>query len=244
MSEVALPGGRTTGAVKIGDLVYKPAFAWTPTVHALLRHLESEGFDGAPRSRGFDERGREMLTYLPGDTIGDSRPWPDWAYADETLVQVGEWLRRLHDLTETFEPPGDAQWFTGATMQPGLVVGHQDAAPYNAVMDGRRLVGFVDWDIAFPSPREVDLAFSAMLWVPLLEHTATLRDRFHRFLDAYRYDGDRRVFAEVIPQRAERQAGVIRQMMGETEMAGMLDKATAVVRALPPEFWEHPGPIH
>ena len=42
-------------------------------------------------------------------------------------------------------------------MQPGWIVGHQDAAPYNAVMDGGRLVGFFDWDIAFPSPREEDL---------------------------------------------------------------------------------------
>jgi Ser/Thr protein kinase RdoA (MazF antagonist) len=46
-------------------------------------------------------------------------------------------------------------------------VGHQDAAPYNAVVDGDRLVGFHDWDIAGPSTREWDLAFSALSWVPL-----------------------------------------------------------------------------
>jgi aminoglycoside phosphotransferase (APT) family kinase protein len=52
-------------------------------------------------------------------------------------------------------------------MRPGLIVGHQDAAPYNAVVDGERLVGFCDWDIAGPSSREWDLAFSMLPWVPL-----------------------------------------------------------------------------
>src|SRR4029077_1390159 len=49
----------------------------------------------------------------------------------------------------------------------GLIVGHQDTAPYNAVVDGERLVGFYDWDIAGPSSREWDLAFSMLPWAPL-----------------------------------------------------------------------------
>jgi Tol biopolymer transport system component len=36
-------------------------------VHALLRHLESVGFEGAPRVVGFDDSGREVLTYVDGD---------------------------------------------------------------------------------------------------------------------------------------------------------------------------------
>lgn len=42
-------------------------------------------------------------------------------------------------------------------MEPGLVIGHQDAAPYNAaVVNGDRLVGFFDWDTAGPSTRDFD----------------------------------------------------------------------------------------
>src|SRR5262245_32890370 len=78
MTEVTLPGGHTTGAVLIGDVVHKPASPWTSTVHAVLRHLEDAGFDGAPRALGFDDQGREMLTYLPGDTVGERAPWPEW----------------------------------------------------------------------------------------------------------------------------------------------------------------------
>lgn len=250
--EESLPGGRSTGAVKIGNRVHKPAGPWTPSVHAVLRHLEEAGFEGAPRACGFDEQGREVLTYLEGDVVGDRFPWPAWATADSTLEQVGRWLRRVHDLTAGFEPPAGAVWFTGATMQPGFVIGHQDAAPYNAVMNGDRLLGFVDWDIASPSSREHDIAFSVMLWAPLAKvgppsppAPAEQRRRVRLLLDAYGYDGDRTVFATVIPERARRQAGVIRAMdaQGHPASAALLPMAVAMeqaaidVEALPGDFW-------
>ncbi len=78
MAEVPLPGGNTTGAVLIDGVIHKRASPWTPTVHALLRYLEEAGFPGAPRALGFDSSGREMLSYLPGETIGDRMPWPAW----------------------------------------------------------------------------------------------------------------------------------------------------------------------
>jgi hypothetical protein len=167
MSEEILPGGNTDGAVRIGDVVHKRASPWTPTVHALLRHLEHAGMDGVPRALGFDEQGRQMLTYLPGEVIGDSIPWPAWAYADSTLVQVGQWMRRIHDATADFMPPKDERWFTGRTMRLGWIVGHQDAAPYNAVMDGDRLVGFFDWDTASPSSRDAGRQASSAAWLML-----------------------------------------------------------------------------
>ena len=136
-------------------------------------------------------------------------------------------------------------------MEPGLIVGHQDAAPYNAVVDGDRLVGFCDWDIAGPSSRDWDLAFSALSWVPL----ASPRDgtplgvsdlqersrRLHLLLDAYGYDGDRQAFGAVVPQRARRQAGVIRQMAGAGDpasiallpIADLLERSATDVQALP-----------
>jgi hypothetical protein len=255
MAEVVLPGGNTVGAVLIGDVVHKRASAWTPTVHALLRYLQDTGFEGAPRALGFDEQGREMLTYLRGEAIGDRPAWPAWVYAESTLVQVGRWLRRLHDLTAEFTPPVGERWFTGTTMRPGWVVGHQDAAPYNAAMNGDRLVGFFDWDTASPSSREIDLAFSALLWVPLTApapdrrlNSADIADRsrrFHLFLDAYEYEYDRGRFSDVVPQRAQRQAAVIRAMdeagdpVGTAllHIAGHLELSATHVRELPGDFW-------
>jgi hypothetical protein len=257
MSEEALPGGNTTGAVLIDGVVHKRAAPWTATVHALLRHLEEAGFDAAPRALGIDDQGREMLTYLPGETIGNRVPWPGWVSADSMLAQVGQWLRRVHDLTADFTPPADERWFIGGATGPGLIVGHQDASPFNAVVDGDRLIGFCDWDIAGPSARDWDLAFSALTWVPL----ASPRDgtplsdpdrrersrRLHLLLDAYGYDGDRSVFGAVVPQRARRQAGVIRQMAGAGDpasialmpIAELLERSAIDVEALPAEFWVH-----
>jgi hypothetical protein len=255
MSEETLPGGNTDGAVRIGSVVHKRASPWTPTVHALLRHLEHAGVDGVPRALGFDEQGRQMLTYLPGEVIGDSVAWPAWVYADSTLVQVGRWMRRIHDATAAFVPPQDERWFTGRTMQPGWIVGHQDAAPYNAVMDGGRLAGFFDWDTASPSSRDDDLAFSALLWVPLTapdpsEQSGShdIRDRsrrLHLLLDAYRYDSDRRAFGTVTVRRARRQAGVIRGMADAGDRASIallpiasrLEQSASHVEALPDDFW-------
>jgi hypothetical protein len=255
MSEEILPGGNTDGAVRIDGVVHKRAAPWTPTVHALLRHLEQAGVDGVPRALGFDDQGRQMLTYLPGEMIGGKVPWPAWVYKDSTLVQVGEWMRRVHDATAVFIPPKEERWFTGRTMQLGWIVGHQDAAPYNAVMDGDRLAGFFDWDAAFPSPREDDLGFSALLWVPLTAPEAgdqpdtgdrTDRSRrLHLLLDTYGYDGDRQAFGAAVVARARRQAAAIRAMAQAGDeaatallpIAGRLDRSASYVEALPGDFW-------
>ncbi|MFD0525301.1 hypothetical protein [Paractinoplanes durhamensis] len=63
MSEQTLPGGNTTGAVRAGNVVHKPAAPWTPSVHALLRHLEQAGVEGCPgRSASTIRAGRCSAT--------------------------------------------------------------------------------------------------------------------------------------------------------------------------------------
>ncbi|GAB3427961.1 aminoglycoside phosphotransferase/kinase family protein [Flindersiella endophytica] len=255
MTEVTLPGGNTVGAVRIGDVVHKQASPTTATVHALLRYLENAGVDGVPRALGFDEQGRQMLTYLPGETIGGREPGPAWVHADALLPQVGRWLRRVHDVTARFVPPADERWFTGETMRPGWIIGHQDVAPHNAAIDGDRLVGFFDWDTASPSSPEVDLAFAALSWVPLWaarpdQQSGThgfdnLSRRLHILLDSYGYTGDRHAFGDVVARRARRQASVIRQlaesgdqaMVAILHLARNLDTAADNVEKLPAGFW-------
>ncbi|WP_433291091.1 phosphotransferase [Actinoplanes sp. CA-030573] len=261
MTEERLPGGRSFGAVLAGGEVRRPAQPWTATVHTVLRHLADAGFDGAPRARGFDEQGRERLTFLPGETLGGSAgpAWPPWLRSDDALRQVGAWLRRLHDTTASYRPPADAVWFTGRPWQPGLVIAHLDAAPWNAVWSGDTLAGFVDWDTAGPSEPEGDLAFSALTWAPLL--TASIagpagftdpagpRRRFHLLLDAYGYRGDRRAIRAAVLGRVERNVAVIRELAATGEpvfqrmlpWAADLERSGAEVARLPDDFWVTPA---
>jgi hypothetical protein len=69
--------------------------------------------------------------------------------------------------------------------------------------------------------------------------------RFHLLLDAYGFEGDRAVFASVVPQRARRGAGVIRRMAAAGDpacaallpIAGLLESSAVDVEALPRDFW-------
>jgi Phosphotransferase enzyme family len=209
VGEVSLPGGNAGGAVLVDGTVRRATGPWTPAVHDLLRHLERRGFGGAPRVLGIDEQNREVLTFLPGATVGTARPWPAWVHTDAALAQVGAWLRGYHDAVRDFVPWPEAVWRIGShRWQPGDVIGHNDAAPYNAVWEpasggtdvaGGRLVGFIDWDFACPCPRIWDLAFTVFSWVPLhaldvvtAEGFSDLAARPRRLLlllDAYGYTG-------------------------------------------------------
>lgn len=117
------------------------------------------------------------------------------------------------------------------------------------------MVAFFDWDTASPSSPDDDLAFSALLWVPLTAPDPSgqsgchdVRDRsrrLHLLLDAYRYDSDRRAFGTVTVRRARRQAGVIRGMADAGDRASIallpiasrLEQSASHVEALPDDFW-------
>ena len=104
VAEEQLDGGNTGGAVRAGDTVRRTAGPWTPAVHALLTHLAAKDFPGAPRPLGFDEQGREVLTFLPGETVGSRKPWPAWTHAEDTLDQVARWMRAYHQAVADFVP--------------------------------------------------------------------------------------------------------------------------------------------
>jgi len=98
-------GGNLSDATRVGDTVRRRAGPWTPAVHALLRFLEGAGFE-APRARGIDEWGREVLEYIEGDAhSGWPEPMPDWVTDDDHLAAGAGLLRRYHDLVERFQPP-------------------------------------------------------------------------------------------------------------------------------------------
>ena len=223
MAEERLEGGYLDGAVRVGDTVRRPAGPWTPAVHALLAYLADQSFTGASRPLGFDEQGREVLTFLKGETIGHRKPRPAWVYADDTLVQVARWMRDYHQIAADFVPPPGAVWREGGTWSPGLIIAHNDATTHNAAWHQGKLTGFFDWDFAGPATPEWDLALAAFAWVPLHVRYVVAAEgftdfvarprRLDRFLGTYgwgrRYPrrgrrGRRAVRATAPPGRARR----------------------------------------
>ena len=99
-------GAQPSNARLRDGVVYREAGPWSPTVLALLRHLEDAGFAGAPRivGTGFAADGREMLSYVPG-----ASPQP-YAWSEDVVAGVGMLLRELHAAAATFIPPPDACW--------------------------------------------------------------------------------------------------------------------------------------
>ena len=93
-AEVVLAGGMTNAGLvmRVGNTVRRPRRPTSEATEALLGHLEEVGFDGAPRYLGSDERGREVLSYIPG--VAPIVPYPDWAFTDATLVSVAERVGR------------------------------------------------------------------------------------------------------------------------------------------------------
>jgi hypothetical protein len=161
---VPLDGGNMTGVTRYGQYVHRMAGPWTPTVHRLLNHLVDRGLGWVPRPIGFDEHGREVLTFIDGTVPHD--PMPAWAWADSVIIDAGTHLAQLHDATAGYLD-AEATWQLPAH-EPRQVICHNDFAAYNMVFDANHdLAGVIDWDGASPGPRAWDLAYLAYRLVPL-----------------------------------------------------------------------------
>lgn len=205
VEEIPLTGGNVSaGVVRVGATVRRPAGRWTPAVHALLEHLRSVGFPGAPRPLGLDERGREVLEFVPGDV-----PWPgrvDLLLPDAAVRAVGELIRGFHDAVAGFVPPADASWQVLIPADGAEIVAHHDLAPWNLVVGPRRWA-FIDWDTAAPGTRLWDLAYAANGFALLPEGAGPARSeaakRMRLLTDAYGLDeGQRRDLARLLGPRA------------------------------------------
>src|SRR3982751_5782347 len=111
--------GNVGGAVRIGATVRRPTGPWTPAVHALLDHLAPR-LPHVPRVHGFDHRGREVLTYLPGTVVEVPTPGQ--------IVSLVRWTRAFHAAVADFAHPGPWRYFP---VPDATLIGHNDIAPYN-----------------------------------------------------------------------------------------------------------------
>lgn len=175
-----LAGGRINAVRRVGNSVVRSRTANSTFVHALLTHLATAGWNGAPRVLDHSCEVQETLTFLEG-TVPWQRPTPAWAVTDEALVGVAVLVRQLHDLTAGTELAGRAE-----------VVCHHDLSPANTVYrpasSGWTPVAFVDWDLAGPGRRVHDIGHVCWQWLDLGPTVADLteaRRRITLVVDAY-----------------------------------------------------------
>ncbi len=242
-TEVWLPGN-VSGAMRVGDTVHRETGAWTPAVHALLRHLESR-VPHIPRVLGLDDRGREVLSYLPGRVIDTNAELMTHGQLD-ALVR---WTRTFHDAVAGFTHPGPWRYFDIAD---ATLIGHNDIAAYNACFDGDRLVGVFDWDMSGPSTPTYELAFTAWNCVPLWRDIGAGPAARRLTVMADGYGGGirpREILAAVVPRiqlvldgipvaAAAGDPGMVRLMaLGEPDrsrrsLLGLMDRLPAIDRLL------------
>jgi hypothetical protein len=202
-TEIALPGGNVGGAVRVGDTVRRATGPWSPAVHALLAYL-GDRMPGIPAVLGHDDRGREVLSYLPGTVVDiDSE-----VLSPAQLVSLVRWTRSFHEIVAGFAHPGRWRYFPveGATL-----IGHNDIAPYNVCFDGDELAGVFDWDLAGPSTPLLELAFLAWNCVPLWTGTgaAAAAGRLDVIASAYGEGFTAGQILRAVPDRIQRMLGWI-----------------------------------
>jgi hypothetical protein len=190
--ELALHGGVANRGkvVRVGPNVHRPQRPTSAATHALLRHLENVGFDGAPRFLGVDDRGREIVTFIEGAVA--TGPLPESALTDRALSSVATLLRNYHTAVAGFTP----QPYNWPKLPPhqyrGEFVSHNDPNVDNIVFRDGVAIALIDFDLASPGSRIWDVAAAARHWVPLRmdadipdSRRSHVLERFRLFVDAY-----------------------------------------------------------
>lgn len=169
-AEIVLAGGNVNAnVVRIGNTVRRSLTAASSTVHQLLLHLAAQGFPGSPRFLGIDEKNREIITFIAGETGIPPYIWQ----RDEVISAAARLLREYHDATVDFVPSGPATWayrYPDPTRHE--VICHNDFAPYNFIYHAETPFAVVDFDLAGPGPRLRDVAYAVYWLTPLSFNSA------------------------------------------------------------------------
>jgi len=174
---------------RIGTTVRRPRAPAAAATHALLAHLATAGFDGAPRLIAADSS-TETLTYINGRAAVP--PLPGDLLTDMALASVAELLRRYHQAVATFDPAGYCWPRRLPARYTTQLVSHNDVHPANLIFRDGRAAALIDFDLAGPGSASWDLAAAARHWCPLYDERDVCDSRqgqalrrFRLLLDAY-----------------------------------------------------------
>jgi len=221
--------------VRVGDTVRRPRQPWSATVHELLRYLESIDYPHSPRFLGIDEEGREIVSYIEGESGRDG-----WAKVveDEGLIAMARRLREYHDAVRGFRPAAADGWAgRTAPQQADEVICHGDFGPWNLVWHGLQPVAVLDWDYAWPARPIHDVAYA-------LEYVAPFRDdeTCVRWL-SFPAPPDRRRRLEVFAEAygLESSAGLVDAVIAQQELVWERARLLAEQGCQPQAEWQATG---
>lgn len=161
--EQFLHGGNVNSVVKVGATARRQQRHNSKTIHRFLRHLSRYHLP-TPEFIGIDEKGREILSFVVGDTDFPPDLWTNDIY----LKNMGKLLRKLHEASIDFEMNQDVHWaYSYPDRDRHEVINHNDFAPYNMVFGQDGSVAIIDFDLIGPGPRSRDLAYLAYWIAPL-----------------------------------------------------------------------------
>ena len=133
-----------------------------------------------PEVLGVDGNGREILRFIPGDTLGDAldpaepktelvvvRRWPEAMRSDGALAEVGKLYAALHAAARGFHPDAPTWREYQLPMHDGEIVCHGDPGPWNTVYRNGMPIALIDLDGAHPERPIIELATVAWSFVPL-----------------------------------------------------------------------------
>jgi thiamine kinase-like enzyme len=168
--ERELTGGNTSSVTTNGSVVFKDRKPQSVTTQRLLQHLQNKGITFCPKPLGFDNKGREMLSFMRGNTIDDFPHVSSLSDKIEVVKHSAAMLRKFHDATVDFaKQPDDVWWLHYDGDLPKEVICHNDFAPYNTTFENNLPIGLIDFDTACPAPRLWDVAHAVYRFVPLSE---------------------------------------------------------------------------
>lgn len=135
--------------VRVGSTLRRPSHHRSAYVDALLLHLVDVGFAGAPRPLGYDDRGRQILTFIEGEVAAGEGPC---LFPDSRILSATALIRAFHDATVS-SPLRERQ----------EVVCHGDLGPHNTVFHGEQAVAIIDFEDDVGPGRRVD-DFAQAVW--------------------------------------------------------------------------------
>ena len=103
-------------------------------VQELLKHVYNQGCDFVPEPLGFDDKGREIVSFIEGDV-----PSELGFHDDNVLISASKMIRAYHDATRGFVATSKLE-----------VICHNDLSPCSFVFREGKPIGIIDFDSVAP----------------------------------------------------------------------------------------------